>query len=224
MSTSTYNDPSIPRPPVLETTTTRMDGGSHIHRRISWAAIFGGVILVVTAQLLLSLLGAGIGLNTVNINAGTTPGASSLGIGAGIWWIISNIIALVFGGYVAAWLAGIEIRWDGILHGLLTWGIATLLTVYLLSSTIGSVISGGASALGGAASAAGSTVTAAAQPIAQASGLTPDMLQQQAQAYLKPANPDPATMSSQDAQKEVVTNLANYAKGGPGALRRELAS
>jgi hypothetical protein len=105
------------------------------------------------------------------------------------------------GGYVAAWLAGIEIRWDGILHGLLTWGVATLLTVYLLSSTIGSASSGGASALGGAASAAGSTVTAAAQPIAQASGVTPDMLQQQAQAYLKPANPDPATMSSQDAQK-----------------------
>jgi hypothetical protein len=43
------------------------------------------------------------------------------------------------------------------------------------------------------------------------------MLQQQAQAYLQPANSDPATMSPQDAQKEVVTNLATYAKGGPDA-------
>ena len=218
MSTSTYPDPAITRPPMVETTTiATMNGGSHIHRRISWAAIFGGVILVVSVELLLSLLGAGIGLNTVNINAGTTPGAGSLGIGAGIWWVVSSIIALVFGGYVAAWLAGIELRWDGMLHGLLTWGIATLLTVYLLSSAIGGVIGSGASALGGAASAAGSTVSAAAQPLAQATGVTPDMLQEQAQAYLKPANPDPASMSPQDAQKEAVTNLVTYAKGGPDA-------
>jgi len=217
MSTSAYNDPSFQRPPVVETTTTMMGGGSHIHRRISWAAIIGGVILVVTVQLLFSLLGAGIGLDQVNTNAGTTPDASNLGIGAGAWWIVTSIIALAFGGYAAAWLAGIELRWDGVLHGLITWGIATLLTVYLLSSAIGGIIGGGASALGGVASAAGSSVKAAAQPVAQATGVTSDMLQQQAQNYLKPANTDPATMSPQDAQKEIATNLVTYAKGGPGA-------
>jgi hypothetical protein len=198
-------------------TTTMLSGGAHTHRRISWAAIFGGVILVVTIQLLLGLLGAGIGLGTVNTNNGTTPDASSIGMGAALWWIVSGIIALGFGGYVSAWLAGIEIKWDGILHGLITWGIATLLTVYLLTSAVGSVIGGGFSAVGGAASAAGSGVKDAAQPLAQATGVSPDMLQQQAQAYLQPTNPDPATMSPQDAQKEVVTNLATYAKGGPDA-------
>jgi hypothetical protein len=198
-------------------TTTMLSGGAHTHRRISWAAIFGGVILVVTIQLLLGLLGAGIGLGTVNTNNGTTPDASSIGMGAGLWWIVSSIIALGFGGYVSAWLAGIEIKWDGVLHGLITWGIATLLTVYLLTSAVGSVIGGGFSAVGGAASAAGSGVKDAAQPLAQATGVSPDMLQQQAQAYLQPTNPDPATMSPQDAQKEVVTNLATYAKGGPDA-------
>lgn len=202
---------------VLETTTTTMAGGAHTHRRISWAAIIGGVILVVTTQLLLSLLGAGIGLDTVNTNAGTTPDASSLGIGAGAWWIISSIIALAFGGYAAAWLAGIELRWDGLLHGLITWGIATLLTVWLLSSAIGGIVGGGASALGGLASAAGSGVKSAAQPIAQATGITPDVLQQQAQAYLKPVDTDPATMTPQDAQKEVVSNLVTYARGGADA-------
>ena len=75
MSTSAYNDPPLQRPTVLETTTTTVGGGSHVHHRISWAAIFGGVILVVTVQLLLSLLGAGIGLGTVDVNAGTTPDA-----------------------------------------------------------------------------------------------------------------------------------------------------
>jgi hypothetical protein len=173
--------------------------------------------MIVAVQLLLSLLGAGIGLGTVNTNAGTTPEASSLGIGAGVWWIVTTLISLAFGGFVAAWLAGIEERWDGILHGLIAWGIATLLTVYLLTSAAGSIIGGGFSALGSVASAAGSGVKEAAQPLAQAAGVTPDVLQQQVQSYLQPANPDPATMSPQDAQKAVVTNLAAYAKGGADA-------
>jgi hypothetical protein len=198
-------------------TATLLSGGAHIHRRISWAAIFGGVVLVVVVQLLLSTLGAGIGLGTVNVNAGTTPDAGNLGMGAGIWWVISSCLALFCGGYVAAWLAGVELRFDGALHGLVTWGIATLLTIYLLTSAIGGVIGGGFSALGSVTSAAGSGVSEAAKPLAQAAGVSPDMLQQQAQAYLQPTNPDPATMSPQDAQKDVATNLATYARGGSEA-------
>ena len=213
MSGSLLTEPRGRGPGFVETTTTVTGSGSHIHRRISWAAIFGGVILVVTVQLLLSMLGAGIGLGTVNVHAGSTPDASSFGIGAGVWWVVSSIVALGFGGYVSAWLAGIELRWDGLLHGLITWGIATLLTIYLLSSAVGSIIGGGFSALGGITSAAGSGIKDAAQ----AAGVSPDMLQQQAQSYLKPANPDPATMTPQDAQKEVATNLVTYAKGGPDA-------
>lgn len=217
MSGTSYQDPSLKDTRTVETTTTLLGGGSHVHRRISWGAIFGGVILVVVIQLLLSMLGAGIGLGTVNVNAGTTPDASSFGMSAGIWWLISSCIALFLGGYVAAWLAGIELRFDGMLHGLVTWGIATLLTVYLLSSAIGGIIGGGFSALGSVTSAAGSGISSAAKPLAQAAGVSPDMVQNQAQAYLQPANPDPATMTPQDAQKDVATNLVTYAKGGPDA-------
>jgi len=215
MSANTFNNPSSRGTTSIET-TTRFDG-SHIHRRVSWAAIFGGVILVVAIQLLLGMLGAGIGLGTVNTNDAASPDATTFGWGAALWWIISSVIALAFGGYVSAWLAGIEIKWDGVLHGLITWGIATLLTIYLLTSAVGTVIGGGFSALGGVASAAGSGIKDAAQPMAQAAGLSPDMIQQQAQAYLQPPNPDPASMSPQDAQKQIVTNLATFAKGGPDA-------
>ena len=45
-----------------------------------------------------SLLGLGIGLSTVDPAAGDTPEATSLGLGAGIWWVVSNLIALVIGG------------------------------------------------------------------------------------------------------------------------------
>ena len=116
-----YDTQPLRRSGVFDTTTTSGGDLHHTHRRISWAAIFGGVVLVVAVQLLLSLLGAGIGLGTVNTNLGSTPTASSLGIGAGVWWVVSSCIALATGGYVAAWLAGIEIRFDGVLHGLITW-------------------------------------------------------------------------------------------------------
>ena len=197
--------------------TTAMLDRQHTHRRISWSAIFGGVVLVVAIQILLSLLGAGIGLQTVNVNAGSTPDASSFGIGAGLWWVLSGCIALFAGGYAAAWLAGNEIRFDGMLHGLVTWGIATIVTIYLLTSAIGGIIGGGFSAIGSVASSAGSAVKDAAGPVANSVGLSPDMVQQQAQAYLAPTNPDPATMSPQDAQKAVAQDLVTYARGGTDA-------
>jgi len=163
------------------------------------------------------MLGAVIGLGTVNVNAGTTPNASSLGIGGGFWWVISSCLALFVGGYVAAWLAGVGVRFDGLLHGLLTWGIATLFTIYLLTSAIGGIIGGGFSALSSAASVAGSGLSNAAKPLAQAAGVTPDLIQEQAQAYLQPASPDPASMTPEDAQKEIARNLVTFAGGGTDA-------
>ena len=221
MSATTY-DPRVPEPSLPRTATVdtipAFSGGAHTHRRISWAAIFGGVIVAISIQLLLSLLGAGVGLGTININAGSTPSGSSFGIGAGLWWVITSCVALFVGGYVSAWLAGIEVRFDGVLHGIVTWGIATLLTLWLLTSAIGGIIGGGFSALGSVASSAGSGISQAAKPIADATGISPDMIQQQAQAYLQPtAAKDPAAMSSQDAQKEIATNLAAYMRGGADA-------
>lgn len=196
-------------------TATALVEGAHTHRRISWSALFGGVVLALAIELLLSLLGAGIGLGTINVNAGSTPSASSFGIGAGLWWVISSCIALFAGGFASAWLAGNEIRFDGILHGLVTWGIATLITVYLLTTAIGGIIGGGFSAIGSAASSVGGSVKDAAAPVAGSFGLSPDMIKHQVDAYLRPADTNPATMSPQDAQKDVATNLVTYEQGGP---------
>ena len=215
MST-TYNDATLSRDGFPAAAPGLADL-HHIHRRISWAAVFGGVVLVVAVQILLSLLGAGIGFGTVNVTGGSTPSASSFGVGAGIWWVLSGMIALFTGGYVAAWLAGNEIKFDGMLHGLITWAIATVLTIYLLTSAVGGIIGGGFSAISGVASTAGSGLKTAAAPIANSVGISPDMVQQQAQAYLQPTNPDPATMSPQDAQKAVATNLVTYEQGGADA-------
>lgn len=215
MSSTTFNPP--PGRVVTATEHLSAQDGTHTHRRVSWQAIFAGVIVAVSVQILLSLLGAGVGLGMVHTTASATPDAGSFGIGAGLWWLISNLVALAAGGYVSAWLAGISLRFDGMLHGLVTWGISMLLTIYLLSSAVGGLLGGALSVTGSTLSAAGDSVKSAAPAVAQAAGLSPDMLQQQVQSYLQPTNPDPATMNPQDAQKAIATDLTTYAEGGADA-------
>ena len=160
-------------------------------RKVSWGAVFAGMVIAVVVQLVLSLLGAGIGLSTVDPLRYNTPDASTFGMGAGIWWVISSVIALFAGGWVAGHLSGSPDKTDAVLHGLLTWGVAAIVTVYLLASIVGTVVKGGASVVGKAASVAGSGIGAAAGPVGDmaksqlsANGITLDSLKDQVQKLM----------------------------------------
>jgi len=193
------------------------DRPNRITRRgVLWGAIAASVTLTIVIQVLFSLLGAGIGLGAVNV---TDPAshASNFGIGAGIWWVVTSCISLFIGGLAAAWLSGVSRRFDGMLHGLVAASVALLLTIWLLTSAVGGLLGGGFSLIGNLASMGGGGIASAAKPLADAAGLSPDMLQQQARAYMQPANPDPAAMSPQDAQKAIASNLVTYARGGADA-------
>lgn len=134
-------------------------------RHMSWGAVIAGMVMAVGLQIVLSLIGTAIGMSTIDpLRYNGSPDASSFGIGAAIWFIVTSIIALFAGGWVAGHLAGSPEKTDSMLHGLLAWGLATILTVYLLASAIGSVVSGGANAVGSAAKVAGTGVAAAAGP------------------------------------------------------------
>jgi len=135
-------------------------------KRISWSAVFAGVLVAIVTQMLLSLLGLGIGLSTINPVEEQNPTAG-LGTGTAIWYIISSLLSLLIGGWVAGRLSGTAYRFDGIIHGVLTWCLVTLITIYFLTTTIGNII-GGASRLMGAvvrtAGSAAGTVASAAGP------------------------------------------------------------
>jgi hypothetical protein len=110
-------------------------------RRVSWGAIFAGVVVAAVTHLVLMLLGMGIGLYAIDPQE--TGAGESLAIGTGIWWIIVTVISLAAGGWVSARLAGIPRRIEGALHGLATWGVTTLATIFLLGSAVGGIIGGG---------------------------------------------------------------------------------
>lgn len=126
-------------------------------RRISWSAVFAGVLVAVIAQIMLSLLGLGIGLSTIDPLQENNPMAG-LGTGAAVWYGISTILSLLAGGWVAGRMAGGTRTFDNTLHGILTWSITTLLTFYLLTTAVGGLIGGATRFIGGAVKTVGSAV------------------------------------------------------------------
>jgi len=123
-----------------------------IVRRISWAAIIAGIILTFVTELVLTILGVSIGATTVNPLTEQNP-TQGLGMGTGIWLAVSSIIAIFFGAWVAGRMSGFTR--EGALHGLITWGATTLLTVLLLTSAAGKILSGAGTLIGGALQTAG---------------------------------------------------------------------
>lgn len=113
---------------------------------VRWGAVFAGVVVGVSVQLVLSLLGLASGLSTSDIQNGE---ASSIGPLA--WAGISMLISAFVGGYVAARMTGLKRKADGVLHGVVAWSVTTLLFASLATSgggLLGSVFHGVTPTLG----------------------------------------------------------------------------
>jgi hypothetical protein len=190
-------------------------------KRLSWGAIFAGVVIAVAIQLVLGILGTGIGLTMVDPVEGTTPGAAGFGIGAGLYWLVTTIVALSAGGYAAARVGGATDRFDALVHGLVVWGVTLILTLYLLTSAVGGIIGGAFRTVGAVAGAAGSGVGAAAPRAAQIAGVDASDVRQEAAAYLSDAPNDPAQMTPEQAQKEIAKQLPAMARGGSEGAQAE---
>jgi hypothetical protein len=111
--------------------------------RLSWGAVLAGALVALIIELTLNLLGVAIGATSLNPRSGDgSASAQSVGTGAVVWIALSTIVALLVGGWIAARFAGIPDRLDGLLHGLIVWALVTLVSMLLLTSTIGRILSG----------------------------------------------------------------------------------
>ncbi|MBY3314447.1 PhnA-like protein [Rhizobium laguerreae] len=153
---------------------------AHIHTRddnpylnaafnkISWGAVLAGVAVALVVQLLLNLLGAGIGAAVIDPASDDNPSATTLSVSTAIWFVVSGVVASFIGGYVSSRLSGRPARSTGALHGVTSWAVTTLIVVYLLTSSVGVLVGGVFNGLGGIVSSAGSTVATAATTAAPA--------------------------------------------------------
>src|SRR3546814_12670983 len=89
-STSQKSD----RPPVRTTTLTPAEDMRAIAlNQVSWGAVLAGVVLALVIQLLLNLLGIGIGVATIDPGGADSPTISIFSIAAGIWYVVTGIAA-----------------------------------------------------------------------------------------------------------------------------------
>ena len=144
----TADQPDTPRnrgdddAPHLSPATPAEDQRTILLNEIAWGAVLAGVVVALVTQLLLNMLGLGIGIATLDPGTGDNPSATSLSIGAGIWWTLSGILASLVGGYAAGRLSGRPKEATAAWHGLTAWAFTTLVIFYLLSSTVGGVLGG----------------------------------------------------------------------------------
>lgn len=133
----------------------------------SWGAIFAGVVTALVVQLLLNVLGVGIGASTLDAtSAAANPSAAGFSTTAGIWVVASGIVASLAGGVVAGRLCGSSIANTARWHGFVSWAATTLVIVYLATAAAGGIIGGAFSALGSTIGAAGRGAASAASGVA----------------------------------------------------------
>ncbi len=156
--------------PHLSPVTPAEDARTIMLNKISWGAVLAGVVVALVAQLILNMIGIGIGASTLDpgAGAGDNPTVTGLSLGAAIWWMLSGILAALAGGYAAGRLAGKPKESTAGWHGLTAWALTTLVVFYLLTSTLGSVIGGAYRTVISAAGNVASTAGGAVQTVAQA--------------------------------------------------------
>jgi hypothetical protein len=87
-------------------------------KRISWAAVFAGVLVALAVEILFLIFGVFIGLQF-----SSPTGVSAWSVA---WYFVTSFVALFVGGWVAARLSGNPA--NGRLHGMVTWGLTTVTT------------------------------------------------------------------------------------------------
>ncbi len=160
----------------IQTAATPLSPDAHADTRavllnqVSWGAIFAGAVTALVTQVIVNLIGVGVGLASVGPNAADNPAASTVSMSAGVWFVASGILASLAGGAIAGRLSGKTLPGAAALHGLVSWAVTTLVVLYLLTSAatglVGGTLSTVSGALGGAGNLVGGTVQTAAQAAA----------------------------------------------------------
>lgn len=144
---------------------------AELNKRVSWGSIIAGVVTVMAVSLLLTTLGAGLGFSLLSPQSDDVINGADKAVL--IWSVISIVLSLACGGFVAGRLAGA----DGTIHGFLSWATSLLVASVLSFAAAGGVLHMAGSAVGAAASATGSAVSGLDNATGKASGATVDIAQ-----------------------------------------------
>lgn len=109
---------------------------SEYHDRVRWGPIISGLVVALATQLILSALGAAIGASFLSGSGAPRSNAGGVGLGVGIWSVISLLISLFVGSWVAARACGPMNRGTALLNGAILWATTLALSSWLLANGV----------------------------------------------------------------------------------------
>jgi len=107
---------------------------------LRWGAVFAGLAVGIATNIVLLLIGVAAGLAAIEVGEGASEGAVT--IAAGIWHTLSMMLGSLAGGYVAARASGLRRTADGVLHGVVAWGVTMVLSLLLATAVTGVQLGG----------------------------------------------------------------------------------
>jgi hypothetical protein len=113
---------------------------------LNWSAIFGGWVVATGVAWLLYVLGLAVGFSAVDLSHAETM-TKAWGIGTRAWLVLTWAASLFMGGLFASWVDGKAHPTFGVLNGVAVLGLATTITVLMLSLGFANTLQGGASLL-----------------------------------------------------------------------------
>jgi hypothetical protein len=138
MSQSAVPRPVIERQSSLAEIPVRNEASSS---GISWTAVIGGAFVSASLALILLALGTGLGFSSVSPWSNLGSSASTVGKGAVVWLILTQVLASAMGGYLAGRLRTKwthvhtdEVYFRDTAHGFLVWAVGMVITASLLAS------------------------------------------------------------------------------------------
>lgn len=120
-----------------------ISGRHYAHPLMSWPTVIAGAIAAMAISVTLSMLGLAIGATAFNpfeIRQQTGP----ISIGGGLYLILSQLVALEVGGFIASRTARYPDHFGGFLNGFMVWALSVFACVVLVSWVATSAVSGDA--------------------------------------------------------------------------------
>lgn len=173
---------------------------------VSWSAIFAGAFAALALSVVLTSLGAGLGLTTISAWPNNGASITTFTISMGIGLIVVQWLSSALGGFITGRL---RTKWTGLhthevffrdtAHGFLSWALTTIVGAVLLAGAASSIVGGGVHA-------ASTVAGGAAQSVSSVSGYAVDSL------FRSERNDTSA--SDQDVTAQASRILANGVRNG----------
>ena len=138
---------------------------------ISWRSIIAGAVTAIAISIVMAILGVALGFTIIKPTS-SDPFAG-LGTAFGVWSIISVIVSLAAGGYMAGLVSGSR----GVEHGFMVWATVLLVGTLFSGLAVGAATKTVGTAVRGLGSGAAQVASGVGQGVASLAGSAVEAIQ-----------------------------------------------